>query len=76
MKEVFLQDIQYKTMFDEVYKHQMKLNEDRERENRQRKQEEVHQKYQEQQEKHLMEERKRAEANKKTRTYQEEFLKL
>jgi len=32
MKEVFLQDISQKTMFDEVYKNQIKIIEDKEKE--------------------------------------------
>ena len=32
MKEMFLQDISQKTMFDEVYKNQIKIIEDKEKE--------------------------------------------
>lgn len=47
LKEMFLQDISQKTMFDEVYKNQVKLIEDKEKELRLRKVEELNQKQQE-----------------------------
>lgn len=61
LKEMFLQDISQKTMFDEVYKNQVKQIEDREKELRLKKVEEQNQKQQEHQEKLLAEELKRGE---------------
>ena len=69
-------DITQNTIFDEVYKIQMKIIEDREKEVKQKKQEEINQKQQEHQEKLLQEEKKKAEANQKNAMYQEDFLKL
>eukprot|EP00347_Sterkiella_histriomuscorum_P024380 403331322 len=76
MKEMFLQDISQKTMFDEVYKNQIKIIEDKEKEMKLKKIEDQNQKQLEHQEKLLAEEKKRGETDKKKIKFQEDFLKL
>ena len=76
VKDNMLEDISSKTLFDEVYKKQEKIIQDKEKEMKQKKQEEMAMRLQEQQEKLLVEERKRSEANSKNAKYQDDFLKL
>lgn len=71
-----MQDVSQKTMFDEVYKNQMKIIEDKEKESREKKHDDLKFKYQELQDRILAEEMKRAEANSKNAKYQEDFLKV
>lgn len=65
MKEVYVSDICQKTMFDEVYKNQMKIIEDKEKEMALKKKEDQKLKDLEKEEKKVGEERKKAEANSK-----------
>lgn len=76
MKEQFLSDISQKTMFDEVYKNQIQIIQERENKDKQKKIEEQNQKVLEVQEKQLAEEKKRSEANKRNEKYQKDFLEL
>ena len=68
-KENYLKEVEQKSKFEEMYKVQLKLIEDKDRDERQHKQEEVHQRQQELQDKVLVEERRRGETDTKKIKY-------